>query len=68
MAQHFLLFAAARTISVLEVATLSDDNAFALFKRLRWGDQEEVGCPPRLICSHDKPLNYCETAGIEGPP
>jgi transposase-like protein len=45
MTQHFLLSAAARTLSVLEVASLSDDAAFALFERLRWGDREEVGCP-----------------------
>ena len=45
MSQHFLLSAAARTLSVLEVAGLSDDAAFDLFKRLRWGDREEVGCP-----------------------
>jgi transposase-like protein len=45
MTQHFLLSAAARTISVLEVAAMSDDEAFDLFKRLRWGDREEVACP-----------------------
>ena len=45
MSQHFLLSAAARALSVLEVAGLSDDAAFDLFKRLRWGDREEVGCP-----------------------
>ena len=37
MSQHFLLSAAARALSVLEVAGLSDDAAFDLFKRLRWG-------------------------------
>jgi len=42
---HFLLTARARTLSVLEVARMSDDDAFALFKRLRWGDREEVACP-----------------------
>jgi transposase-like protein len=42
---HFLLTAQARTLSVLQVARISDDDAFALFKRLRWGDREEVACP-----------------------
>lgn len=45
MSQHFLLSAAARTLSVLEVAGMSDDASFALFKRLRRGDRDEVGCP-----------------------
>lgn len=42
MSLHFLLTAQARTLSVLQVARMSDDDAFALFKQLRWGDREEV--------------------------
>lgn len=45
MSLHFLLTAQARTLSVLQVARMSDDDAFSLFKRLRWGDREEVACP-----------------------
>jgi len=45
MSLHFLLTAQARTLSVLQVARMSDDDAFTLFKRLRWGDREEVACP-----------------------
>lgn len=45
MAQHFLLSSAARTLSVIEIARMSEDEAFAVFKRLRWGDREEVACP-----------------------
>lgn len=39
---HFLLTAKARTLSTLRVARMNDDDAFVLFKRLRWGDREEV--------------------------
>ena len=45
MHQHFLLTAAARTLSVREVFELSDEEAFNLFKELRWGRGEEVVCP-----------------------
>ena len=37
MSQHFLLSAEARSLSVREIFTLSDDNAFELFRELRWG-------------------------------
>ena len=43
--QHFLLSAAARTLSVREVFALSDEAAFELFRELRWGKGEEVVCP-----------------------
>ena len=45
MHQHFLLTAAARTLSVREVFELSDEEAFKLFRELRWGQGEEVVCP-----------------------
>jgi len=34
---HFLLSAAARTLSLREVFALSDEQAFALFGEVRWG-------------------------------
>jgi hypothetical protein len=37
MSQHFLLTARARTMSVREVFALSDEEAFDLFRKLRWG-------------------------------
>ena len=45
--QHFLLSAKARTLSVLRVMQmeLSNDEAFELFKEVRWGNGEEVVCP-----------------------
>ena len=45
MSQHFLLTAKARTLSVLQVMQMSDADAFAVFKELRWGEGEEVACP-----------------------
>ncbi|MEQ1739231.1 MAG: IS1595 family transposase [Methyloglobulus sp.] len=43
--QHFLLSAKARTLSVRQVMELSDQQAFGLFKELRWGTGDEVACP-----------------------
>ena len=45
MKQHFLLSAKARTISALQIARMSDAEAFAVFKELRWGKGDEVACP-----------------------
>ena len=45
MTQHFLLSAQARTLSVLQVARMSDAEAFEVFKELRWGAGEAVACP-----------------------
>ncbi len=45
MHQHFLLTAAARTLSVREVFELNDEEAFDLLRELRWGKGEEVVCP-----------------------
>lgn len=45
MPQHFLLSAQARTLSARQVFALTDDEAFALFREVRWGKGEEVACP-----------------------
>jgi len=44
MAQHFLLSAAARTLSLREIYKAGEDAAYETFKRLRWQDGEPV-CP-----------------------
>lgn len=44
MAQHFLLTAKARTLSLAAVMRLSDDEAFQTFKECRWEGGEPV-CP-----------------------
>jgi ribosomal protein L37AE/L43A len=46
VAQHFLLSAAARTLSLSTVARMSDDEARATFQRIRWSDNGgEPYCP-----------------------
>jgi transposase-like protein len=44
MAQHFLLTAQARTLSLKQIFTMSDETAFTLFKESRWG-QGNPACP-----------------------
>jgi len=36
MSQHFLLSAAARSLSLAQVARMSDEEAHETFQRLRW--------------------------------
>ena len=46
VAQHFLLSAAARSLSLSTVARMSDDEAAATFQRIRWADNGgEPYCP-----------------------
>ena len=45
MTQHFLLSAKARTLSVLQVARMTDAEAFAAFKELRWDADDAIACP-----------------------
>jgi len=46
MSQHFLLSAAARTLSLGKVARLSDEEARETFQRIRWADNDgEPYCP-----------------------
>src|SRR5918994_5070431 len=52
MPQHFLLPAAARTLSRVQVARLSEDQAFATFRALRWHEtQGEPVCPACGCCA-----------------
>lgn len=44
MAQHFLLSAESRTLSLKEIFKGGEDKAYETFKRLRWTDGEPV-CP-----------------------
>jgi transposase-like protein len=46
MSQHFLLSAAARSLSLAQVARMSDEEAVATFRRIRWSDNDgEPYCP-----------------------
>jgi transposase-like protein len=47
MAQHFLLSAQARTLSLGKVLRMSDDQAFDAFKSLRWSENEGAPICPR---------------------
>jgi transposase-like protein len=48
--QHFLLSTAARTLSLAKVLRMSDDEAFATFKAIRWSSTEGEPVCPRCGC------------------
>ncbi|HEY3910647.1 MAG TPA: transposase [Stellaceae bacterium] len=56
MSQHFLLTAAARTLTLASVARMSDEEAERMFVRLRWADNHgdaycpHCGCPTVYAC------------------
>ena len=44
--QHYLLSAKARSLSLMQIMRLSDDEAFDLFKQSRWSDNDgDAVCP-----------------------
>ena len=45
MSQHFLLSAKARTLSIKRLFDMKDEDAFELFRDLRWGSMDQVVCP-----------------------
>ncbi len=50
VAQHFLLSAAARTLTLSAVARMSDGEAHATFRRIRWADNGGEPYCPRCGC------------------
>ena len=50
MAQHFLLSAAARTLSLKAVFTLGEDKAYQTFCLMRWPETEGEAVCPRCGC------------------
>jgi transposase-like protein len=50
VSQHFLLSAAARTLSLSAVARMSDEEAAATFQRIRWADNGGEPYCPRCGC------------------
>src|SRR5580704_17259928 len=50
MAQHFLLTAAARTLTLASVARMSDEEVERVFIRLRWADNSGGAYCPRCGC------------------
>ena len=51
MSQHFLLSSAARTISLVKVARMSDAEAHEAFKQIRWCDTGGEPVCPRCACN-----------------
>ncbi len=68
MAQHFLLSAKARTLSVAQVAWMTDEEARAAFRAIRWAatDGEPV-CPQCGCCAvyecASRPIFKCKACG-----
>src|SRR5258707_2985777 len=50
MSQHFLLSAAARTLSLSAVARMSDEEAHAKFVAIRWADNDGKPYCPKCGC------------------
>ena len=50
MAQHFLLSAKARTLSLKTVFRMGEDAAYGLFCEMRWPDTEGEAVCPRCGC------------------
>lgn len=68
MSQHFLLSAAARTLSLSAVARMSDEEAHGTFKRIRWADNGgEPYCPRcggvEYYAFATRPLWKCKACG-----
>jgi hypothetical protein len=67
MAQHFLLSAAAKTLSLARVFTMKDDEAEMAFRRVRWADtaggKDFTITSGTLFASHKLPLR-CYLAAI----
>ena len=52
MTQHFLLSAQARTLSVAKVARMSDEEAWGVFRKIRWAETDgEAVCPHCGCCA-----------------
>ncbi len=50
MAQHFLLTAAARTLSLKAVFRMGEDKAYETFRRIRWANTDGDAVCPRCGC------------------
>lgn len=56
VSQHFLLSAAARTLSLSAVARMSEQEAAATFQRIRWADNGGEPYCPRCGCLDNRKL------------
>jgi len=51
MTQHFLLSAKARTLSLVKVMRMTDDEAYDAFKAIRWAENDGEAICPRCGCA-----------------
>jgi transposase-like protein len=51
VAQHFLLSAAARTLSLVDLCDLSEEAAHQMFRQMRWPDTEGAPVCPNCSCA-----------------
>lgn len=51
MSQHFLLSSATRTFSLMALCQLSDEDAYSMFRRLRWPDSDGAPVCPDCECT-----------------
>jgi transposase-like protein len=70
VSQHFLLSAAARTLSLSAVARMTDDQAAATFQRIRWADNGGEAYCPRCGCLDvrklaTRPVWKCKGCGYQ---
>ena len=68
MAQHFLLSAKARTLSLVTVARMSDEEARATFRALRWAETNGEPVCPHCRCMAvyayaSRPVFKCKACG-----
>jgi len=63
MAQHFLLSAKSKTISELQVARMSEDEARITFEKLRWSDTDGVPVCNNCGCTESYIINTTSNKG-----
>lgn len=63
MSQHFLLSAKSRTISELEVARMSEDEARETFEKLRWSDTDGKPVCNNCGCTDSYVINTTSKTG-----
>lgn len=51
MAQHFLLSAASRTMSLKGIMSLTDADAWAMFRKFRWPNTDGSPVCPKCECT-----------------
>src|SRR5947207_2828338 len=61
MSQHFLLSSAAKTLSLAQVFRMTDEQAEAMFRKVRWADTD--GAP---VCPHCGGLDAYESRRTKG--